>query len=42
MSETGELNYRLRVVYTNSNLVPKSVLVLGKVGTPTIIDTPVF
>ena len=24
----GELNYRLRVVYNNSNLVPKSVLVV--------------
>ena len=28
VSETGELNYRLRVVYNNSNLVPKSVLVV--------------
>ena len=28
MSETGELNYRLRVLYNNSNLVPKSVLVV--------------
>ena len=32
--ETGERNYRLKVVYNNSNLVPKSVLVLGRVGTP--------
>jgi hypothetical protein len=28
VSETGELNYRLKVVYNNSNLVPNSVLVV--------------
>jgi len=28
VSETGELNYRLRVAYNNSNLVPQSVLVV--------------
>ncbi len=29
VSNTGELNYRLKVVYNNSNLVPKTVLVSG-------------
>ena len=29
VSDTGELNYRLRVVYNFSNLVPKTVLVSG-------------
>jgi len=28
VAETGELNYRLRVLYNNSNLVPKNVLVV--------------
>jgi hypothetical protein len=28
-SETGELNYRLKVIYNNSNLVSKTVLVPG-------------
>ncbi|MFM7983853.1 MAG: hypothetical protein ACKPKO_31460 [Candidatus Fonsibacter sp.] len=29
MSSDGELNYRLRVMYTNNNLVPKQVLIPG-------------
>jgi hypothetical protein len=34
VSETGELNYRLRGVYNNSNLVPKSVLVVTPTPPP--------
>ena len=34
VSKTGDLNDRLKVVYNNSNLAPKRVLVMGKVGTP--------
>ena len=38
VSDTGELNYRLRVVYNFSNLVPKTVLVSG---VPTAQTKPV-
>ena len=39
VSETGELNCRLNVVYNNSNLVPKSVLL---VTPPPPVDMPVY
>ena len=34
VSITGELNYRLRVMYNNSNLVPKNVLTLSTSSAP--------
>ena len=36
VSITGELNYRLRVMYNNSNLVPKNVLTLTTPGAPLV------
>ncbi|MFM7985448.1 MAG: hypothetical protein ACKPKO_39650, partial [Candidatus Fonsibacter sp.] len=29
VSNTGEMNYRLKVIYNNSNLISKTVLVPG-------------